>query len=325
MTVFVKGNVSELGAGFSFGFDRGSLSEASRRKFDKMSDGSREFVTNTFTLGPALSGVVTLGSLAIPNLDGTVTIVHGGNLTTSSLYDPVRQVSGIMPAGPTLATAANCGAWAIPLRNGTYKFFHGAAVTSDGLTTAQTYDPRSKIFTNNTTYPLTTNPHGCGSFVLQRADGFWISFAGNGKNTTNIINPENGQTAVGPTIGTAGPTGTSPARDSGVMIPRSDGTFFIPSASSTQSTNIYVPWGTGPAASAGSGASQLGASIAGPNMQGGMGSGSISFQRPDGKFVVLMGWVCPNSKRGKRFLKQIQTQILITDQMFYRRKSKIKS
>jgi hypothetical protein len=77
------------------------------------------------------------------------------------------------------------------------------------------------------------------------------------------------------------------------MIPRPDGTFFIPSASSTQSTNIYVPWGTGPAASAGSGASQLGASIAGPNMQGGMGSGSISFQRPDGKFVVLMGWVCP--------------------------------
>jgi hypothetical protein len=202
--------------------------------------------TNTFTAGPSTSIAVNIGALAIPNADGTYTITHGGGTTTSSLFDPYRQTGGAMPAGPTLATANNCGAWAIPLRNGMYKMFQGVAYNAVGVTTNMNYDPRTKIFSAGAS-ALTGN-HGCGSFVIQQADGYWRSFAAGGlasggaSTLSSIINPDNGVTGVATAVTNA------IAYGGGLMIPRADGTFLVAQASSTNSSTIIFPWGGVPVA-----------------------------------------------------------------------------
>ena len=110
-----------------------------------------------------------MGASAIPNADGTFTIVHGGGATTSTIYDAVHNT---MNNGPTLTTAANCGFWSIPLQNDTYKTFVGVASGSIGSTTSMNYNPSTKTFVAGT---VLTGAHGCGSFVFQRADGYWIA------------------------------------------------------------------------------------------------------------------------------------------------------
>jgi hypothetical protein len=234
--------------------------------------------TNTFSLGPTLSGVAALGASAIPNTDGTYTIVHGGALTTSSLYDPVRNT---MIAGPVLTTAANCGFFAIPLQNGTYKTTVGVAPGVAGATTAMIYNPSSKAFSAGTAF---TTAHGCGAFAFQKSDGQWLSVtaqsgaAGIPANSTNIINAANGTTIAGPALSAVASRGTH-------MIPRADGTFLIIHASSSVAlSTIYDPNGSTFAVG-----TQLGSTVAGPSTLIGQGVGAISFQRPDGKWVMING------------------------------------
>lgn len=237
-----------------------------------------------FTAGPALSAAAGNGAMAILNSDSTYTIVHGGAATTSSIYDPVRNT---IIVGPTLTTAANCGAWAIPMGlpfNNQYKVFTGAALLAAAATTTMNYDAVAKVFTGGTAL---TNGAGCGSFAFQRQDGFWITIAGQTgttatlTTTTNIINPYNGTSAAGPALLTGAGRGAN-------VIPRADGTFLIvlgnlTGVTTNLATQVYFPWGGNNAAGA-----PIGSVAAGPSMINGPGAGSLSFQRPDGKWVIII-------------------------------------
>ena len=231
--------------------------------------------TNVFSLGPTLSGAAAIGASAIQNSDGTVTIVHGGGLTTSTIYDPVRNT---MITGPTLTTAANCGFWAVPLQNGMVKTFVGIASGVASATTSMNYDPRSKTFTAGTAL---SSAHGCGSAVFQRQDGWWISVtggnAGAAQTTSNIINPIDGTTLAGPTITNGTNAGAS-------VIPRADGTFLILTGNGTTTSTVYIPYGGTWGVGAG-----IGTAGAGPTLATAVGVGSVPFQRPDGKWVIING------------------------------------
>lgn len=232
--------------------------------------------SNTFSAGPNLSGNAAVGASAIINTDGSMTIVHGGGLTTSSIYDPIRNT---VITGPTLTTAANCGFWAIPLQNGMYKTFVGVASGVVGVTTAMNYNPATKTFVAGTAL---TGAHGCGSFAFQRQDGFWVSIAAAGgaagvaSNLTSIINPVDGTSLAGPTL-------TNVAGLGAHMIPRADGTFLVISGSAATTSTIYIPYGGTFGAGAGIGANTNGPTITATSQ------GAVSFQRPDGKWVIING------------------------------------
>ena len=248
-------------------------------------------IANTFTAGPNLSGNAGLGASAILNTDGTYTIVHGASSvqvaqTTSSIYDPVRNTVGTMQAGPTLTTGANCGFAAIPLKNGMYKILPGIADGTTGSATTMNYNPTSKQFTAGTA--LTTTLAGCGAFVFQRQDGFWqiiggATTGGGAQTSTNLINPYSGVSSIG------APFTTSPAGKGSLVIPRADGTYMVLMGSSTVATNIVMPNGTAPAASAVAGLAEVGQTAVGPVTTYQIGPGSVAFQRPDGKYVIIAG------------------------------------
>jgi len=120
--------------------------------------------------------------------------------------------------------------------NNQYKVIVGAA---SGAVSANTmnYDAVAKVFTNGTA--LITNSAGCGSIAFQRQDGYWIIMLGDAAaaatNITEIVNPYNGTTAVGPTLSASvGGRGQT-------VIPRSDGTFLITvGAFNASSTNSQI-------------------------------------------------------------------------------------
>lgn len=231
--------------------------------------------TNVFSAGPALSAAAGIGAAAIPNTDGSFTIVHGNGATTSTVYDPIRNT---MTTGPTLTTAANCGFWAIPLQNGMYKTFVGRAAAAASATTTMNYNPATKTFVAGTAL---TTAHGCGSFVFQRQDGQWLSViganAGVSQTTTNIINPVDGTSIAGPALSNAAGQGAH-------VIPRADGTFLIISGGAATTSTIYIPYGGTFGVGAG-----IGTMTNGPTLAAATGAGALSFQRPDGKWVLING------------------------------------
>jgi hypothetical protein len=81
--------------------------------------------------------------------------------------------------------------------------------------------------------------------------------------------------------GSAGSTGAGLGAH---VIPRPDGTFLIIHGAGVTNTDIYEPWG----GLFGVGVS-IGAMVGGPVMATAVGPGALSFQRPDGKWVTLVG------------------------------------
>ncbi len=244
---------------------------------------------NTFTAGPSLSGLAGLGALTMTNTDGTITIVHGNALTTSTIYDPVRNT---MTTGPTLTTAANCGSLAIQMQPPAaylYRVVPGAAAGAAAATATMNYDANTKVFTAATGTGLTLpNGTGCGAVAFQRQDGFWVILPGETTITpvvttaTDIMNPYNGTAVAGPVLAPGIGRGAS-------VIPRADGTFLITlggaNASSTNTT-IYNPFGGTFAAGTNLGITPT---VAGPALPTAAGAGVVSFQRPDGKWVIIAG------------------------------------
>lgn len=231
---------------------------------------------NVYSRGPTLTAGAAIGASAIPNADGSFTIVHGGGATTSTIYDPIRNT---MNTGPTLTAAANCGFWAFPLQNGRYKTFNGVASGVAGGTTSMNYDPSTKTFVAGT---AVTGNHGCGSFVFQRQDGYWMSVAAAGgtagapSNITAIYDPVAGNSIAGPTL--AGNAGFGAH-----VIPRADGTFLIIGGSGATTSTIHIPYG----GTFGVGTA-IGSNTNGPTITA-VSQGALSFQRPDGKWVIING------------------------------------
>lgn len=228
-----------------------------------------------FVDGPCLTAAGGMGAFPILNADGTYTIVHGGGVGTTTIYNPVTNRTFQGPL--TGASVTNCGAWAIPMGmpfNNQYKVFIGAAPGAASVTTTLNYNAITKVFTAGTAL---TTASGCGSMAFQRSDGYWVILMGNNVTTTNILNPYNGVTIAGPAM--SGNVG----RGSNV-IPRADGTFLIIHGNNLTTTTVYFPWG----GTFGQGVG-IGSAAAGPALVNASGPGGLSFQRPDGKFVIISG------------------------------------
>jgi hypothetical protein len=241
---------------------------------------------NTFVSGPSTMQAVGQGAFAIPNTDGTFTILHGNGAITSSLYDPVRNT---MIQGPVPTTATSCGGNAIPLQipnANMWRVIVGANSGAASSTVSMNYDASAKIFTANGT--ALSSAVGCGGFSFQRADGYWIIIPGVNNVTvqtaTNILNPWSDTTAVGPALTTGVGRGSK-------VIPRADGTFLILVGNDALTSNIYYPWGSATFA-VGTG---IGTMTAGPAILNAVGAGSVTFQRPDGKWVIINGGTTANT------------------------------
>ena len=240
-----------------------------------------------FTVGPSLTGTAGQGAFSILNADGTYTIVHGNGTATSSIYNPVKNT---MIAGPVPTTAPTCGGVAIPLQgnfNNKYWIYPGAANAAAAQTATMMYDAVTKTFTGGTVIPT---GGGCGATAFQRQDGYWVMTYGESGTTpasgtlTVLVNPFNGTTAAAAPI-----PGACSARGNQV-IPRADGTFLFicgnnAALTSVVSAYVYFPWGGTNAVGAPIG-SWSAAAIA-SYVTAGLNAGAVSFQRPDGKWVLL--------------------------------------
>jgi hypothetical protein len=77
---------------------------------------------NTFSSGPALTGVASSGAHAIQRADGKFLIVHGGLLGSTSVYDPVANT---MATGPSLTALSGLGSHTVQGPNGQYVIMNG--------------------------------------------------------------------------------------------------------------------------------------------------------------------------------------------------------
>jgi hypothetical protein len=147
------------------------------------------------------------------------------------------------------------------------------------------------LFTVFTGTNFTTNGPGPGGFAIQRSDGLWYIVKGAGgvgcftaATLTEVYNPVSKRLVAGTALGVAVSRGAH-------AIPRPDGSLLIfngqVGAAGSTATQIYVENGgtilvTGTTAGAG-------ITFVGPVAPTAIASGAISFQRDDGKFVVITG------------------------------------
>ncbi|MFZ2500362.1 MAG: hypothetical protein WAW90_00025, partial [Minisyncoccia bacterium] len=249
-------------------------------------------VANTFIAGPVLTAAAWIGALQIPLPMGRVLIVHGNLTNSTSIYDPIQNT---MTTGPTSVTVVGPGSVVIPRPDGTFLFVPGMSaypICSAVVTTTQFFNPYTMLFT--AAGPTNTGGTGPGAFAFQRQDGQWIIVRGGATASTcasvkgtGVYNPFDNQiTTTGPTMATAPGLGAQ-------VLPRPDGTWLMiiggsggPGVAQTQ-TFIYQEkvgalTATGPQ-------STLGQFTVSSTTITGINSGSVSFQRSDGKFVVITG------------------------------------
>lgn len=228
-----------------------------------------------FVAGPATTVAIGAGSHSILNADGTFTILHGGAALSTSIYNPVRNT---MIVGPATPVAINCGSWAIPRpQYNHYLVGFGGATT--GVTTSSIYDANTKIFSATAAAPTLSTAPGCGSFAVQRPDGLWWYATGAGLLTSSVYNPAVNRTVAGPAVVATGRGAHA--------IPRADGTIMIVHGNAGTATSIYVPWGGTNSADVGFIGSVI--STSSPALATAAGAGALSFQRPDGKWVIIVG------------------------------------
>jgi hypothetical protein len=259
-------------------------------------------VLDTFTAGPNLASIngstgAGMGASAIPLPNGRILIMHGGFTANSSIYDPVNNT---MAPGPTTSAAILVGGgslW-IPRPDGTYLFLPGYAASScaTAITTTLNFDPYTMTFTSVGSPAQITPGTGPGAFAFQRRDGLWVIVKGGsavgciGAATTQIYNPVSNATMI------AGAVPGSAAGMGAHALPRPDGTWLIiygggaANGAGQSTTGIYNEQ-AGAAIGAGFQGQTIGAFTAGPVLANSAtsNSGAISFQRSDGKFMVILG------------------------------------
>ncbi len=237
-----------------------------------------------FVAGPALTAAAGRGALAIPLPNGRVLILHGNFTNTSSIYDPIQNT---MVAGPTPSAVIGGGAMAIPRPNGTFLVVLGIATEACTAlnTTTNNFDPYTMVFTAAGSPAITTGV-GPGAFAFQRSDGQWVIAHGGGTVTTcagttrtQIYNPVTNKSVVGPVL-------SGVAQHGAHAIPRPDGTWLIVHGGALTTTSIYLEKA---GAFTTEGLGNIGQNIAGPALITAASAGSVSFQRDDGKFVLLTG------------------------------------
>ena len=242
-------------------------------------------VTNTFAVGPNLTGTAGRGALIIPLPNGRVLIMHGNFTASSTVYDPFQNTT---VAGPFTSAVVGGGSMAIPRPDGSYFVVLGIATEACTAlnTTTNNFNPYTMIFTA-TGSPAITTGVGPGAFTFQRSDGQWVIVDGGGTaatcagvNRTMVYNPITNQTVVGPTL-------TGVAQKGAHAIPRPDGTWLIIHGGAALTTTSIYQEKVGAFTTGGLGS--IGLFIAGPTLVTGVSDGAISFQLDDGKFVTITG------------------------------------
>ncbi len=241
-------------------------------------------IANTFTAGPLLTQAAGEGALPIALPNGNVLVLHGGFRRSTTVYNPFTNTT---MSGSTTNLVIGRGSMAIPRPNGQYMVVPGTSTQTCALQTAtMLFDPYTMQFVNNTAAPITTGT-GPGAFAFERFDGQWVIIKGGGTaNTcagvtaTNIYNPFTNRMLVGATLAAA-------TRHGAQALPRPDGTWLITNGGALTTTQIYYE--KAGAFTADTSTNGVGIFVAGPATTAAIGTGSVAFQRDDGKFVVTAG------------------------------------
>jgi hypothetical protein len=109
---------------------------------------------------------------------------------------------------------------------------------------------------------------------------------GAASNPTSIINPMDGTSIAGPTL-------TNVAGQGAHVIPRADGTFLIISGGNAATSTVYIPFGGTYGVGTG-----IGTTGNGPTLAANTGAGALSFQRPDGRWVLINGNATQTTRLG---------------------------
>ena len=225
----------------------------------------------TMTAGPAIVG--TAGNTAFDNAhsiqrpDGKLLVILASGTSNTSIYDPVANT---FIAGPALvgtaANLANYGTHSIQRPDGKFLVVLGGTTSNTSI-----YDPVANTFIAGPA--LFTSAQG-GAHSIQRPDGKFLVIHGGNSASTSIYDPVANTFVAGPNpTGFVGPGGA-------VSIKRPDGKFLlIHGGGASSSTSVYDPVAN--------------TFVAGPTVVGTSGSTSRDglhvIQRPDGKFLVILG------------------------------------
>ncbi len=215
------------------------------------------------------SAAMGIGGHVILRDDGRYVIIHGGGLTSTSLWDGTT--AGAMSTAGTLSNAVGAGSIALKRPDGRYLIVSGNA--SAGL--SNLFDP----------YAITTNAAGpavcaggaatTGMNALLRPDGKYLIMCG-GLAVTSLYDPTLNTITVGPPLGT-GTFGLGAH-----AIARDDGTFLIFKGGGT-GTALYNP----NPGTAGIGTMTDVTITNAPTIA----IGAVSIRRQDGQYLVIPGAV----------------------------------
>ena len=268
-------------------------------------------VAGTFATGPPLAGMTGStapyagrGSMAIPLPNGNVLIIHGNYGKHTSIYNPTQNT---MINGPDTPVAVGMGAMALPRPDGAYLLIPGMSVefTCTLQTATYIFDPFNINFQPSNT--ILSTGVGPGAHAFQRSDGYWVIIHGAGTATLctgtgryQIYNPNANRFSQVLSL-TTGVGGTAGWGSSAMLRP--DGSQLLTMGNGSTSVQIYmeksgaalaegIPSGT---------AVQIAPTILTTAVNTGTsppGNGAVTFQRDDGKFIMIPGmlgtWGTPN-------------------------------
>ena len=232
------------------------------------------FASSTPLVGTAAS-LAQFGSHSIQRPDGKFLVILGAQTTDTSIYDPYASTSApAFTAGPALTANTRATSHSIQRPDGKFLVILGNNNSNTSI-----YDPvANTIVAGPSVVGTAANLVNTGSHSIQRPDGKFLVILGNNDSNTSIYDPIANTFTTGPAlVGTAANLVNNGAHS----IQRPDGKFLVILAGGggASNTSIYDP--------------VVNTFVAGPALVGTAASlaseGSHSIQRPDGKFLVILG------------------------------------
>ena len=238
----------------------------------------------TMRVGPVLTNTVGVGSQVMRRSDGKFLVLLGNGTPTTNLYDPTSPPmppapqgtdSGNFNNGPNLTGNVTTGSFAFETVNGTW-------IVGLGGNTVNTYNPVTGVFTAgpNLAGGATT---GAGAHVIQRPDSKFLLVmgAGNAPTTTQVYDP-----VTNTWTNTSTPTLSGNVGAGAHSIQESNGNWVTFLGGGSAVTNLYDPINGGTYG----GYTNVGTydpdlTVAGNSVN----TGGLSFQRPDGKYIIVSG------------------------------------
>ncbi|MEI6660214.1 MAG: hypothetical protein WCK91_02205, partial [bacterium] len=270
-------------------------------------------INKIFTAGANLAVGIGAGAFAFQRQDGIWVIIRGDSTgalnTATGLFSPA---TGIEAAGLALTTGVSVGASIIPRADGTFLLINGGILPTVGVASVatQVYIPWGGVQNATLGVPQgtwagagpnitlqgniapgaaapTVLPASGGSNLCDSGTHLWrYTYVINGVESAMSINGTV-QTCTVTTLGqetltgiTTGPTGTTARKLYRTKAGQTTPYFLVPTGASLSdnSTTTFADSGAD---------SGLGAQY----WSGATGLGTVSFQRPDGKIVIIYGGV----------------------------------